>query len=82
MRFYFYRTPAWLRLCYPKRVWRIDTKDPVLYLTFDDGPHATVTPFVLDLLARYNCKATFFVLGKMYFVIPPSTSESSTKVIG
>lgn len=64
MRFYFYRTPAWLRLCYPKRVWRIDTNDPVLYLTFDDGPHATVTPFVLDLLARYNCKATFFCIGQ------------------
>jgi len=64
MRFYFYQTPAWLRWCYAERTWRIDTNDPVLYLTFDDGPHPTVTPFVLDVLARYNCKATFFCIGQ------------------
>lgn len=64
MRSYFYQTPAWLRWCYPKRIWRIDTQEPVLYLTFDDGPHATATPFVLDTLARYGCKATFFCIGK------------------
>lgn len=32
-------------------------------LTFDDGPHATYTPEVLDLLKSYNAKATFFLLG-------------------
>lgn len=64
MRSYFYQTPAWLRWCYPKRIWRIDTTERVLYLTFDDGPHATATPFVLDTLARYGCKATFFCIGK------------------
>lgn len=31
-------------------------------LTFDDGPHPTRTPKVLDLLKRYNAKATFFIL--------------------
>ena len=36
---------------------------PVAYLTFDDGPHPTWTPEVLDLLARYDVTATFFVLG-------------------
>ena len=35
----------------------------VLYLTFDDGPSA-YTPRVLELLARYNAKATFFVIGR------------------
>ncbi len=64
MRYYFYRTPDWLRWCYPGRIWRIDTQEPVLYLTFDDGPHATATPFVLDTLARYACKATFFCIGQ------------------
>ncbi len=34
-----------------------------LYLTFDDGPSA-YTPRVLELLARYNAKATFFVIGR------------------
>lgn len=36
---------------------------PVVYLTFDDGPTHQVTPMVLDALARYNVKATFFVIG-------------------
>lgn len=35
-----------------------------VYLTFDDGPDPTWTPRVLDLLARYNAKATFFDLGQ------------------
>lgn len=33
------------------------------YLTFDDGPDATVTPIVLDTLKKYNIKATFFMQG-------------------
>ncbi|MCA9854335.1 MAG: polysaccharide deacetylase family protein, partial [Dehalococcoidia bacterium] len=37
---------------------------PVIYLTFDDGPNGKYTPLVLDVLARYNAAATFFVLGK------------------
>lgn len=35
----------------------------VIYLTFDDGPTAGVTPQLLDLLGRHKAKATFFVLG-------------------
>lgn len=33
-------------------------------LTFDDGPHPETTPRLLDLLARYGAKATFFVVGE------------------
>ena len=40
------------------------TGAPVVYLTFDDGPHPTWTPQVLDLLELYNAPATFFVLGQ------------------
>ncbi|MGM9950947.1 MAG: polysaccharide deacetylase family protein [Lysinibacillus sp.] len=32
-------------------------------LTFDDGPHPTYTPQLLDLLKRYGIKATFFIVG-------------------
>ena len=32
----------------------------IIYLTFDDGP-STLTPQILDILAKYNIKATFFV---------------------
>ncbi len=34
-----------------------------VFLTFDDGPTTSVTPFILDLLKEENIKATFFVLG-------------------
>lgn len=37
----------------------------ICYLTFDDGPTKEVTPKVLDVLAQYDVKATFFVLGRM-----------------
>lgn len=37
-------------------------KTGVFTLTFDDGPHATRTPRVLDILKKYDVKATFFVL--------------------
>lgn len=36
----------------------------VVYLTFDDGPSTTNTPEILNVLDRYNVKATFFTLGK------------------
>jgi len=38
------------------------TDDPVLGLTFDDGPDPASTPTVLDALARHGARATFFVL--------------------
>ncbi|HHA9293882.1 TPA: polysaccharide deacetylase family protein, partial [Streptococcus pneumoniae] len=36
----------------------------VVALTFDDGPNPATTPQVLETLAKYDIKATFFVLGK------------------
>ena len=32
-------------------------------LTFDDGPHPSYTYRILDILDRYNVKATFFMIG-------------------
>jgi len=32
-------------------------------LTFDDGPHPRDTPQVLDVLAKHNVHATFFLIG-------------------
>src|SRR5213596_1759339 len=37
---------------------------PYIALTFDDGPSATLTPKLLDLLAAHHIKATFFVIGE------------------
>lgn len=52
-----------LRWLYPHAVWRMDPSVKAVYLTFDDGPIPEVTPFVLDILARYGVKATFFMVG-------------------
>ena len=35
------------------------------YLTFDDGPTTNITPQILDILRRYNVKATFFEVGSL-----------------
>ena len=42
----------------------VHVDEPYIALTFDDGPHETLTPRLLDLLAKKHIKATFFVLGE------------------
>lgn len=42
-----------------------DKDRKIAYLTFDDGPSAKSTPRVLDILEKYDIKATFFVVGNM-----------------
>src|SRR5436853_6249074 len=37
---------------------------PYVAMTFDDGPSAKLTPKLLDLLAAYHIKATFFLIGQ------------------
>ncbi|OEK09627.1 polysaccharide deacetylase [Flavivirga aquatica] len=39
-------------------------KENRIAITFDDGPHPEFTPKVLELLKKYNAKATFFCVGK------------------
>lgn len=47
----------------PDMMWEGEDSDAV-YLTIDDGPTPEITPQVLEILNRYNVKATFFCLGK------------------
>ena len=49
---------------YPSLLWEMPkTGEKTIYLTFDDGPHPTITPLVLEILKRYDAKATFFCIG-------------------
>lgn len=38
--------------------------EKTIYLTFDDGPHPEITPFVIDQLRPYGAKAHFFCIGQ------------------
>jgi peptidoglycan/xylan/chitin deacetylase (PgdA/CDA1 family) len=70
--FYFTKTPFWLKMLYPTCLWnyRPDGTQKKIYLSFDDGPHVTATPFVLDELKKYNARATFFCIGKNVLAEP------------
>jgi peptidoglycan-N-acetylglucosamine deacetylase len=43
---------------------RRKSAQPILYLTFDDGPHELHTPALLEVLARLGVRASFFLVGK------------------
>lgn len=45
-------------------LWRADTEEHVLALTFDDGPEPRYTVPLLDLLSEHDASATFFVCGR------------------
>lgn len=62
--FYTAKTPKLVAKLFPASTWHMDEGKKELYLTFDDGPHPQITPFVLDQLAEYQAKATFFCIGK------------------
>ena len=49
--------------------------DPVIYLTFDDGP-GSQTPRLLEILAKYNAKATFFVVDTAYASVITQIAEA------
>ncbi len=51
------------RLMHVDSLWRIPSQPKCVYLTFDDGPTPQVTPWVLDILAQYGVRATFFCVG-------------------
>ena len=54
---------CFLRMLYPQAIWRMDPSKREVYLTFDDGPIPRVTTWTLDLLDKYDIKATFFMVG-------------------
>ncbi|HEY0677630.1 MAG TPA: polysaccharide deacetylase family protein [Chitinophagaceae bacterium] len=64
--YYFIKTPWYLKKLYSNLTWDVPSrgKEKVMYLTFDDGPNETATPFVLDQLKKYNASGTFFCIGK------------------
>ncbi|MBE9479398.1 MAG: polysaccharide deacetylase family protein, partial [Chloroflexi bacterium] len=58
--------PSWLlnRLSAhsPDVLYSVQTQEPILALTIDDGPDPSTTPRILDLLMEHGARATFFLL--------------------
>ncbi|MFK8039322.1 MAG: polysaccharide deacetylase family protein [Crocinitomicaceae bacterium] len=66
-----YSYPKWLKILYPGSIWGFfRPKRKVLYLTFDDGPSDEATNWILDQLADFSAKATFFCLGNQVKQFP------------
>ena len=61
---YLVKTPNLVQALMPAYLWHISTEEKILYLTFDDGPVPEVTPWVLERLAAFQAKATFFCVGE------------------
>lgn len=64
MKLYWIKTHAIVRAIARGLLWNIPNKQKAIYLTFDDGPTPKITNWVLDQLAQYKAKATFFCIGK------------------
>lgn len=65
-----HKSPLLLKAIYAPFVWNITTQEKVVYLTFDDGPIPDVTEWVLEQLAKYQAKATFFCIGDNVYKHP------------
>ena len=63
MHRYFIKTPWIVKAIFPSYVWSLPADDNAVYITFDDGPHPHITPWVLDQLKQYNAEASFFCVG-------------------
>lgn len=57
------RLPRSVARYFPDILWRIPSSSNIAYFTFDDGPTPAVTGALLDILARFEVPASFFLLG-------------------
>jgi peptidoglycan-N-acetylglucosamine deacetylase len=60
---YLHKTPRLLQWLYSGLVWHGSRHDPVVFLTFDDGPVPEYTEFILNTLKEYKAAGTFFCVG-------------------
>ena len=72
MKKYWVKTPQLLKMVFPGGLlWKMPpAQEPTVYITFDDGPHPTATPFIMQQFEKYNAQATFFCIGKNVLLYP------------
>ncbi|MBO3698514.1 polysaccharide deacetylase family protein [Roseivirga sp. E12] len=59
-----HKTPSLFKYIWPSLVWNVPNAGKKIFLTFDDGPIPELTEWVLETLAQFNIKATFFCVGE------------------
>lgn len=79
MHRYFIKTPWIVKRLFSAYEWEASPAGNAVYLTFDDGPHETITPWVLDQLAAADAKATFFCIGKNVALYPELFARITTE---
>lgn len=60
---------------YPSLLWKMPEGQKKLYITFDDGPHPHITPKALEILNKYQAKATFFCVGENVLRYPETYQD-------
>lgn len=78
MASYWVKNPGWFKRLFPQGiVWDMPAgTENAVYITFDDGPHPTITPLVLEELSKYNAKATFFCVGNNVAKYPDTYQQT------
>lgn len=59
----FVKTPSLTKYLFPSLVWKKNTDQKKIWITFDDGPNEKVTPYLINVLEKFDIKATFFIIG-------------------
>lgn len=72
---YFIYGKPWDRALFISPLYKLPTQNKVVALTFDDGPSPVRTPALLDLLDKYQVKASFFLLGEKIEQYPEITAD-------
>ena len=64
MKWYWVKTNRIIKNIFSGFIWDFPTSRKIVYLTFDDGPTPEITDWTLDILKKYDAKATFFCIGE------------------
>lgn len=70
-----YNTPQVMPWLIPSITWRMPQDQKKIYLTFDDGPHPEITPWVMGELDKVGARATFFCVGDNVRKFPDTFTE-------
>lgn len=72
---YWVKMPPMVKWTLRKAWWHFADVKNEIYLTFDDGPNESITPFVLDALSESKAQATFFLTGQRALLRPALVQE-------